>query len=110
MAKSILQQDEDRCFFLDHKSEDDPKHPESTYQALHKHHIFGGANRKYSEKYGLWVKICCIRCHNGGPSSVHQAPNKEDGKDLLLKRLAQQAFEEKYSHEEFMRIFGKNYL
>ena len=53
MAKSILQQDEDRCFFLDHKSEDDPKHPESTYQALHKHHIFGGANRKYSEKYGL---------------------------------------------------------
>lgn len=22
---------------------------------LEKHHIFGGANRKLSEKYGLWV-------------------------------------------------------
>lgn len=114
MSKSMLQQDETRCFFVDHKSEDDPKHPENTYQALDKHHVFGGPNRKHSEKYGLWVKICMCRCHRtgeyGGPLSIHNNPNKEGGKDLMLKRLAQRTFEEKYSHEEFMRIFGKNYL
>jgi hypothetical protein len=30
--------------------------------------------------------------------------------DYQLKKDAQRAFEEKYSHEEFMRIFKKNYL
>ena len=30
--------------------------------------------------------------------------------NLSLKRYAQRRFEEKYSHEEFMKIFGKNYL
>ena len=110
MAKSVLQQDESQCFFLDHPTEDDKKHPENTYQALHKHHVFGGANRKLSEKYGLWVKICCIRCHNGGPESVHLAPNKPGGKDLYLNQLAQKTFEETHSHEEFMKLFGKNYL
>lgn len=111
MAKrSMLQQDESRCYFFDNRSEDDQQHPEDTYQALHKHHIFGGANRKHSEKYGLWVRICCIRCHNGGPLSIHEAPNKPGGKDLMLKQEAQRVFENTHSHEEFMRIFGKNYL
>lgn len=30
--------------------------------------------------------------------------------DEILKRDAQRAFERKHSHEEFMRIFGKNHL
>lgn len=112
MAKSVLQEDETHCFFLEHKTEDDPNHPENTYQALDKHHVFGGPNRKHSEKYGLWVKICMCRCHRayppGGPTAVHSNPNH--GKDLFLKQYAQRKFEELYSHEEFMRIFGKNYL
>lgn len=110
MAKSVLQQDESECFFLTNRPDDDKDHPEHTWQALHKHHVFGGPNRSMSEKYGLWVRICCVRCHNGGPTSVHMAPNKEGGKDLYLKRYAQRKFEELHSHEEFMEIFGKNYL
>ena len=30
---------------------------------LHWHHIFGGANRKHSEKYGLKVRLCGQQCH-----------------------------------------------
>ena len=30
--------------------------------------------------------------------------------DRMLKRVCQERFEEIYSHEEFMRIFGKSYL
>lgn len=30
--------------------------------------------------------------------------------DALLKKNAQEKFEETHSHEEFMRLFGKNYL
>lgn len=29
--------------------------------------------------------------------------------DKDLERLAQEAFEERYGHDEWMRIFGKNY-
>lgn len=111
--KSILQDSED-CYFYTHRCDADPDHPMHTWQQLHKHHIFGGANRKLSEKYGLWVNICCIRCHNGGPESVHMKPNQ--GKDLFLKQQAQRAFEShtykdfQGSREKFMEIFGRNYL
>lgn len=30
--------------------------------------------------------------------------------DLQVKQIAQREFEDTYGHEEFMRIFGKNYL
>ena len=30
------------------------------------HHIFGGAMRKKSEKYGLKVYLCGDRCHRNG--------------------------------------------
>lgn len=112
--QSVMQDNLNECYFLEHPCEPDLEHPWNTYQALHKHHVFGGANRHLSEKYGLWVKICCIRCHNGGPMSVHHSPNT--GKDLYLKQQAQRAFEaHQYkdfhgSREKFMEIFGKNYL
>lgn len=33
---------------------------------LEEHHIFGGANRKKSEKYGLKVGLCGDTCHRNG--------------------------------------------
>ena len=72
---------------------------------LHKHHIFFGANRKWSEKYGCWVYLCG-RHHNLSKEGVHS-----DRKyDLKLKSECQRAFEEIYSHEEFMKIFGRSWL
>ena len=76
-----------------------------TTTGLNDHHIFFGANRKWSEKYGLKVWLCG-RDHNLSNEGVHF--NRK--LDLYIKRIGQKAFEEKYSREKFMQIFGKNYL
>lgn len=73
--------------------------------ALERHHIFGGANRKNSDKYGLTVWLCHW-CHNEPPNGAHHNIDT----DILLKKQAQKAFEIKHGHDEFMCIFGKNYL
>lgn len=73
---------------------------------LHRHHVFGGtANRKKSEEHGLVIWLCPEH-HNMSNKSVHL--NKH--MDLIVKRYAQKVFEEEYGHDEFMRIFHKNYL
>ena len=54
---------------------------------------------------GLWVWLRAD-WHNLADHEVHF--NKD--LDRKLKVLAQEKFEEKYSHKEFMKIFGKNYL
>ena len=72
---------------------------------LHDHHIFGAANRKWSEQYGLKVWLCAHH-HNMSDEGVHF--NK--ALDLQLKQIAQREFEDTYGHDEFMRIFGRNYL
>lgn len=90
--KSILQ-DEKECFFC------------KTTMDLEEHHVvYGTANRKQSEKNGLKVWLC--HEHHTGNSGVHF--NKD--LDTQLKELAQKTFEESHTHEEWMRVFGKNYL
>ena len=69
------------------------------------HHVFGGANRNLSERYGLKIYLCHNH-HNEKPLGVHH--NKDYR--ILVKQIAQSAFERQYSHGEFMKIFGKNYL
>lgn len=78
---------------------------------LEEHHVFGGPNRKISEHYGLKVYLC--RAHhtgdiNGNSEAVH-SPSKNNYAEQLHE-LAQREFEERYSHEEFMDRFGRNYL
>lgn len=73
---------------------------------LVRHEIFFGvANRELSKKYGMWVYLI-PELHNIGKYAVH---NNRD-LDLALKRTAQEKFEEKYSREEFMEIFGRSWL
>lgn len=77
-----------------------------TTQDIHEHHIlYGTANRRLSEKYGLKVWLCA-KHHNMSKDGVHQ--NRE--LDLRLKQLAQKRFEEEYPNESFLRIFGRNYI
>ncbi len=92
MSKSILIRDMSRCLVCGRPRE-----------AVH--HVFGGPNRKNSEKYGLKIPLCNAH-HNMSPEGIH---NDKDF-DLTIKRNAQKIFERKYSHEKFMGIFGKNYL
>ena len=91
--KSVLQEKDDRCAIC------------GSRRWLEEHHVFFGPNRKNSEKFGLKVKLCHY-CHNEPPHGVHH--NREN--DLRLKRMAQRKFEETYSREYFMLIFGRNYL
>lgn len=72
---------------------------------LEKHHVMHGtANRRLAEKYGLWIWLCPE--HHRGQMSPHHNANI----DQAFKMAAQKAFEEYYSHEEWMEAFGRNYL
>ena len=77
------------------------------YGYLERHHIFGGANRSLSEKYGLVVNLC-HECHNEPPDGVHfNAENM-----LALRKWAQKQAMENYGWDEaeFIKIFGRSYL
>ena len=73
---------------------------------LQDHHcLYGSANRKVSEKYGLKVWLC--REHHTGNTGVHF--NKE--LDTRLKQLAQTYYEEHYGdRDKFRSDFGRSYL
>ena len=92
MAKSIIQE-EKRCYMCGRKT------------MLERHHIMAGvANRRLSEKYGLWVWLC-HDCHTGTEGAQYDAP-----KSFILKMDAQAAFEKLYSRDLWMETFRKNYL
>ena len=75
-------------------------------QGLHKHHIFEGtANRRLSEKYGMWVWLR-TDWHNMSDYGVHF----DKALDIRLKIEGQRKFEKRYAHDKFMEVFGKNYL
>ena len=102
MAKSIMQDKTGGCCYLCMLLNDD-YHRRTDLQ---EHHVmFGTADRKLSERYGLKVYLC-LQHHTVGPEAVHN--NKKN--DNLLKLKAQQTFEKKHSHEEWMLLFQKNYL
>ena len=91
--KSIVQSGEHRCFVC------------GSMRELELHHMMPGvANRRLSTRYGLVCWLC--HTHHTGRFGVHR------DYDLMvqLKREAQAAFERKYSHEEWMKIFNRNYL
>lgn len=75
------------------------------YPVTEVHHIFGGANRKISDKYGFTVRLCHYH-HNEPPDGAHF--NREF--DLKLKRWAQGIYEETNTREDFIKEFGKSWL
>ena len=90
MTKSIMQDDE--CCYIT-----------GSRINLECHHCLHGiSKRSLADKYGLWVWL---------RHDIHMSLHDRDKElDRYLEQEAQKAFEKKYSHEEFMRIFGKNYL
>lgn len=75
---------------------------------LDKHHIFGGAYRKKSEKYGLTVYLCHSSCHIFGDLAVH----RNSGTAQIIHEYGQKKAmrEQNWTTEDFIREFGKNYL
>ncbi len=87
------------CFLCGRNGNGDP---------LERHHIFGAANRKLSEKYGLVVDLCGNRCHRNGEYSAHR--NKDVA--AYLHRYGQEKAmkENNWTAEQFREIFGKSYI
>ena len=87
------------CFLCGRNGNGDP---------LERHHIFGGPNRKLSEKYGLVVYLCGDRCHRNGPFSAH----KNADTALALHKYGERMWirEQHGTIEDFIKVFGRNYL
>lgn len=75
---------------------------------LDRHHIFGGSNRKKSEKYGLVVDLCHNKCHIFGKEAVHQNAATMQKLHEYGQRMAMD--EQGWTVEEFRRVFGKSYI
>lgn len=89
MAQSIMQ-DKKECFVTGRTDN------------LEVHHCLDGSRRKKADKWGLVVYLT---------HDTHQAVHFGDSKLIYaLRRAAQKRFEELYSHELWMKEFGKNYL
>lgn len=97
--KSIIQKDTDKCLLCGMGA---------GLEKLDKHHVFGGALRSKSEKYGLTVYLHHKKCHIFGDLSVHK--NAEI--DRAIKKHAQKIAMKKFgwSTDDFIREFYRNYL
>lgn len=91
--------DKTQCFLCGRNGRDDP---------LDEHHIFGGALRDKSDRYGLTVALCHNRCHIFGAESAHRCRETA----IFLKKYGQKkAMEENgWNERQFVLEFGKNYL
>lgn len=97
--KSIIQEDKSHCFICGMNTNLEP---------LDEHHVFFGANRKKSEKYGLKVYIHHHKCHIFGKESVHQNAKVDKALKAMVQKRAMQHYG--WTIEEFIKIFGKSYL
>lgn len=92
MAKSILQ-NEKVCFLCGRQ------------YGLELHHIFAGvANRRISTEHGLTCWLC-HECHTGTNGAQY-----DRDKNQYLKQMAQAAFEQNHTHEEWMKLIRRNYI
>lgn len=95
MMESIVQDlAQERCFVC------------GSMRELELHHIMHGtANRRLATRNELTCWLC--RTHHTGRFGVHTA---NPDLDKRLKQEAQTAFERTHTRQEWMKIFGKNYL
>lgn len=98
MANSIIQKDRSVCFICG-------KNDQADYFGLDEHHVFGASNRKKSEKYGLKVYICHDSCHLNG---VHKNAKLNRKVQSVVQKRAMQYYG--WSVEDFIGIFGRNYI
>lgn len=78
------------------------------FDPLDRHHIFGGANRKKSDRMGLVVHLCHNRCHLFGKYAAHQ--NKDTMLKLHQYGQRKAMSENGWDTAKFISEFGKNYL
>ena len=79
-----------------------------TTSNLQEHHVFNGtANKKLSEKYGLKIWLH-QDWHNDTSYSIHGDQSLDDKIKAEIQQKAMDYYG--WSVEDFIRIFGKNYI
>ena len=93
-APSIIQTDTEHCWLCG-----------CCDQKLDRHEPFNGPFREKSQKLGMWITLCHVRCHFGKAHRDFQTAQ-------TLKRITQARAMHYYhwSTEEFIERFGKNWL
>lgn len=94
MAKSIVQNDK-VCYITG-----------DTYN-LHEHHVFGGVNRKKSERLGLKIYLRAD-WHNLEKYSIHMDKKLDRRIKAEVQAIAMDHYG--WSVDDFIREFGKNYI
>ncbi len=90
---SVFTDDMDHCYF-------------TGTAPVERHHIWGGANRRNSEKYGFVIPLRPDLHPNGAHAGQAAAVI-----DLKLKQMSQVYFEEHYgTRDDFRKTFGKSVL
>lgn len=76
-------------------------------QNIERHHVFNGAYRKKSEKYGA-VADLCHTCHNEPPNGVHHNAQNMRALKAKYQRIVMLLYG--MSEQDFINEFGKNYI
>lgn len=74
---------------------------------IERHHVFNGALRKKSDRYGYVVDLCHW-CHNEPPDGVHFNQELDNQLKAHFQEIAME--ENGWTKQDFIREFGKNYL
>lgn len=93
MAKSIVQSDK-VCYITGDEYN------------LHKHHVFGGSNRRKSERLGLWIYLRAD-WHNMEKYGIHNDAKLNREIKAKVQKIAMEHYD--WTTEDFIREFGKNY-
>lgn len=97
--ESIIQKNKEKCFICKENANGD---------FLAKHHVFGGALRSKSEKYGLTVYIHNNKCHIFGENAVHKNARINRKLQAYVQKKAMEHYG--WSVEDFIKLFYKNYI
>ena len=85
-----------------------------TTQAIHKHHVYGGSNRKISECNGFTENLCGYH-HNLSNEGIHFNNDldrrfKEKHQMIFEGEKILQGYTEDEARKMFMVLVGKSYL
>lgn len=94
--KSIIQQGDYPVCYISGRSDH-----------LEEHHVFGGINRKNSEKYGLKIYLTADK-HKFKKDSIHMNRELSDRVKAEVQLIAMEHYD--WTVEEFRLIFGKSYI
>ena len=107
MTASIIE-NKKKCYFCRALAMIGAYDGEPPTTGLHRHHImYSKHQRQLSEQYGLWIWLCH---HHHNEYGSREAVHFNQTLRRSTERIAQKAFEEHGSREEWMRIFQQNYL